>query len=54
MVSFGPLWLKRGRRNTVGSINSWGTVWGNCIASFKFSGQLYVGKLWENVGCLYG
>ena len=44
MVSFGPLWLKRGRRNTVGSINVWETVWGICMASLKFCGHLYVGN----------
>ena len=45
MVSFGPLWLKRGRRNTVGSINVWETVWGNCMASLKFCGQLW--EVWD-------
>ena len=28
----------------MGSINVWETVWGNCMASLKFCGQLYVGN----------
>ena len=44
MVPFGPFWLKRGRRNAVGSINVWETVWGNCMASLKI--------LWVIVGIM--